>query len=58
MRIASLIPSATEIVFALGLGLLALALNRILLVIFSHRAQRALAAEQQTAVGAGSSTDA
>jgi hypothetical protein len=45
------------IVFALGLGLLALALNRILLVIFSHRAQRALAAEQQTAVGAGSSTD-
>ena len=46
------------IVFALGLGLLALALNRILLVIFSHRAQRALAAEQQTAVGAGSTTDA
>ena len=46
------------IVFALGLGLLALALNRILLVIFSHRAQRALAAEQQTAVGAGSSTNA
>ena len=46
------------IVFALGLGLLALALNRILLVIFSHRAQRALAAEQQTTVGAGSSTDA
>lgn len=46
------------IVFALGLGLLALALNRILLVIFSHRAQRSLTAEQQTAVGAGSSTDA
>jgi len=45
------------IVFALGLGLLALALNRILLVIFSHRAQRALAAEQQAAVGAGSTTD-
>lgn len=46
------------IVFALGLGLLALALNRILLVIFAHRAQRALAAEQQAAVGAGSSTNA
>jgi len=46
------------IVFALGLGLLALALNRILLVVFAHRAQRSLAADQQTAVGAGSSTDA
>lgn len=46
------------IVFALGLGLLALALNRILLVVFAHRAQRALAADQQAVVGAGSSTDA
>jgi hypothetical protein len=46
------------IVFALGLGLLALALNRILLVVFAYRAQRSLAADQQTAVGAGSSTDA
>ena len=46
------------IVFALGLGLLALALNRILLVVFAHRAQRALAADQQIAVGAGSTTDA
>ena len=46
------------IVFALGLGLLALALNRILLVVFAYRAQRSLAADQQAAVGAGSSTDA
>ena len=46
------------IVFALGLGLLALALNRILLVVFAHRAQRSLAADPQAAVGAGSSTDA
>ena len=38
------------IVFALGLGLLALALNRILLVVFAYRAQRALASDPQRAL--------
>ena len=43
---------------AIGLGLLALTLNRLLLVVFAYSAQRSLAVDQQVAVGAGSSTGA
>ncbi len=46
------------LIFALGLGLLALALNRVLIVIFAYRANRALESANQLTVGAGSSTDA
>ncbi len=41
------------LIIAIALGLFALALNRVLLVVFEHRQSRAVAAAEQPAVGAG-----